>query len=269
MSSRRSWRSSRRRPRTRPVEPLPPRPQWGRGSPTPSTHRWLRSSGRSDIASEARNCSAPDTGNMEVLSLFGTPEQQEQWLRPLLDGEIRSGFAMTEPDVASWTPRISHCGSSATATTTSSMAASGGPPARTRAARILIVMGKTDSRRPTYQQQSMILVPARHARRDRRTRPAGLRLPRPGRPRGDRVRRRARAGREPDRRGRRRLHDRPGPARPWPHPPLHAHDRRGRAGAGADVPARSRRDVRQAGGHARTSSTGSPRHEWRSRWPGC
>jgi acyl-CoA dehydrogenase len=116
--------------------------------------------GRSHIASEACNCSAPDTGNMEVLFHFATDEQKERWLTPLLEGEIRSSFAMTEPDVASsdatnielsitrdgddyvlngrkwWTSGALH------------------PHAR-----VMIVMGKTTTEGSRYKQQSMILVP--------------------------------------------------------------------------------------------------------------
>jgi acyl-CoA dehydrogenase len=116
--------------------------------------------GRSHIASEAFNCSAPDTGNMEVLTLFGTPEQQERWLRPLLDGKIRSAFAMTEPDVAS-----------SDATNIEMLIERDGDDyvmsgrkwwtsgALRKRCEILIVMGKTDSSAHRYRQQSMILVP--------------------------------------------------------------------------------------------------------------
>jgi acyl-CoA dehydrogenase len=116
--------------------------------------------GRTRIASEACNCSAPDTGNMEVLHQFGSPDQKERWLHPLLEGEIRSAFAMTEPGVGS---------SDATNVELSirrdgdSYILNGRKWWTTNALhpnlRILIVMGKTDPAAATYQQQSMILVP--------------------------------------------------------------------------------------------------------------
>ena len=115
--------------------------------------------GRSHIASEACNCAAPDTGNMEVLTLFGSEEQKERWLIPLLEGEIRSAFVMTEPEVASSDAtniqlRIERDGDEYVLNGRKWWA-SGAMRDRTK---ILIVMGKTDPEGPTFKQQSMILV---------------------------------------------------------------------------------------------------------------
>jgi acyl-CoA dehydrogenase len=119
--------------------------------------------GRSRIAAEACNCAAPDTGNMEVLALFGTPEQKDQWLRPLLDGDIRSSFAMTEPGVASADAtnielRIERDGDEYVLNGRKWWTSG----AMRRRCRILIVMGKTDPGAPPYRQQSMVLVPREH-----------------------------------------------------------------------------------------------------------
>jgi acyl-CoA dehydrogenase len=116
--------------------------------------------GRSHIASEACNCSAPDTGNMEVLHQFGSPEQKERWLRPLLDGEIRSAFAMTEPEVASSDAtniamRIEREGDQFVLNGRKWWTSNALHPR----CRIMIVMGKTSTDGPIHKQQSQILVP--------------------------------------------------------------------------------------------------------------
>ena len=117
--------------------------------------------GRSaELAPEACNCSAPDTGNMELLAEFGTPEQQATWLQPLLEGEIRSCFGMTEPDVASSDPTNIHSRAERDGDeyviNGRKWWTSGALDPRTR---LCIFMGVTDPDGPPYARHSMILVP--------------------------------------------------------------------------------------------------------------
>src|SRR6201993_119665 len=139
-----------------------PHPQWGPGLSNLDYAPLAEIMGRSPgLAPEACNCNAPDTGNMEVLTLFGTEEHKERWLRPLLEGEIRSAFAMTEPGVASSDAtnietRIERDGDEYVINGRKWWASN----ALHRNCKVLIVMGKTDPSGPPHRQQSMLVVPA-------------------------------------------------------------------------------------------------------------
>jgi acyl-CoA dehydrogenase len=137
-----------------------PHPAWGPGLTNLEYAPLAEIMGRSPLAPEACNCSAPDTGNMEVLTLFGSEEHHERWLRPLLEGTIRSAFAMTEPAVASSDAtnielRMERKGAGYVLNGRKWFVSG----AMHRHCRVLIVMGKTDPDAPKHRQQSMMVVP--------------------------------------------------------------------------------------------------------------
>ena len=193
--------------------------------------------GRSSIGARAFNCMAPDTGNMEILAEFGTPDQKKQWLQKCLDGEIRTCFSMTEPDTPGSDP-----------TQLKTRAVRDGDnyvinghkwfTSNAIGSAFAIAMVVTDPDAEPHRRASQIIVP---------TDTPGIQPDSPGARDGPHRRRRPlrdhlqglpRAGDQPARRGRRRLRDLAGAPRPGTHPSLHAHDRNRRARARADVQTR-------------------------------
>jgi acyl-CoA dehydrogenase len=139
---------------------LPHKTEWTDGLSNTDYAPLAEIMGRSHLASEACNCSAPDTGNMEILTQFGTDEQKERWLQPLLEGEIRSCFAMTEPAVASSDAsniecRIERRGDDYVINGRKWWISG----AASHRCKVAILMGKTDPDGPGHRQQSMVLVP--------------------------------------------------------------------------------------------------------------
>jgi acyl-CoA dehydrogenase len=138
-----------------------PHSQWGAGLSNLDYAPIAETAGRSPhIAPEAMNCAAPDTGNMELLAMFGTGAQQDRWLKPLLDGEIRSCFSMTEPDVASsdatnMATRIERDGDEYVITGRKWWSSGAMSPR----CKVSIVMGVSDPDGERHQRHSMILVP--------------------------------------------------------------------------------------------------------------
>ena len=210
--------------------------------------------GKNPLASESMNCAAPDTGNMEVLERVGTEAQKEQWLKPLLAGEIRSAYAMTEPDVASSDAKNVACqaerdGDEWLINGEKYYISGAGDPR----CKIMITMVQTSPDGPPHQRQSQILVPIDTP---------GVQILGPmhvfgkdDAPHGHmhiKFRQRPRAVREHSPRRRPRLRDQPGSPRPGPHPPLHACHRPGRKGARDDGVTRPQpRRLRQAACQAR------------------